>query len=80
MKPVGDVCPNCGGVKKRGVTTFTVDTNETLVVVRHVPATLCSLCGNEWLSDEVAARLEAIVEEAKNKHRLFEVTEYRKVA
>ena len=53
---------------------------DTLVVVRNVPATLCSLCGNAWLSDEVAANIEIIVEEAKKNHRQMEVTQYRKAA
>ncbi len=61
MKSDVDKCPLCGGTKTEGRTTFTVDLNETLVVIRDVPATLCSLCGNEWLSDEIANGLEAIV-------------------
>ncbi len=80
MNSTGNTCPLCGGLKKPGTTTFTVDMETTLVVIRNVPATLCSLCGNEWLSDEVAESIENIVEEAKNRYRLFEVTQYRKVA
>lgn len=80
MSSTKNSCPLCGGLKKQGTTTFTVDMKDTLVVIRKVPATLCSLCGNEWLSDEVAANVESIVEEAKNIHRQVEVTQYRKVA
>jgi YgiT-type zinc finger domain-containing protein len=80
MSSTKNICPLCGGLKKPGATTFTADMGDTLVVIRNVPATLCSLCGNEWLSDEVAANIESIVEEAKNIHRQVEVTQYRKVA
>jgi len=80
MNSIKNICPLCGGHKKQGSTTVTVDMVDTLVVIRKVPATLCSLCGNEWLSDEVAANVESIVEEAKNIHRQVEVTQYRKVA
>ena len=80
MNSSENICPLCGGFKKTGNTTFTVDMKETLVVVRDVPAIICSLCGNEWLSDEVAASIESIVEEAKKIHRQVEVTQYRKVA
>ena len=66
--------------KTQGVTTFTVDMKNTLVVIRSVPATLCSLCGNEWLTDEIAARVEKLVVEAKNNHHMVEVSEYREVA
>lgn len=43
-------------------------------------ATICSLCGNAWLSDEVAGDIEIIVDEAKKNHRQMEVTQYRKAA
>lgn len=80
MSSTKDICPLCGGHKKQGTTTFTVDMDETLVVIRNVPATLCALCGNEWISDEVASSIENIVDEAKNIHRQVEVTQYRKIA
>ena len=80
MSSTENICPLCGGFKKQGTTTFTVDMEDTLVVIRNVPGTFCSLCGNEWLSDEIATNIESIVNEAKNIHRQVEVTQYRKVA
>jgi YgiT-type zinc finger domain-containing protein len=80
MKTSVDLCPLCGGTKIDGSTTFTVDLKETLVVIRDVPATLCSLCGNEWLSDETTSDIEAIVKDAKEKSHSIEVTQFRKVA
>ncbi len=75
-----DICPLCGGSKTEGFTTFTVDMGDSLVVIRNVPATLCSLCGNEWLSDEVAESIEKTVEAAKNKRLQLEVTQFSEVA
>lgn len=69
-------CPLCGGTKKAGFTTFTVDYKKTLVVIREVPATICTLCGSEWFSDETALNLEKIVEDAKAKSHMFEVTKF----
>ena len=80
MKTGVDTCPLSGGTKTEGSTTFTVDLKETLVVIRDVPATLCSLCGNEWLSDEIATRLEIIVQDAKDKRCFVEVTKFNQVA
>jgi len=76
----GELCPLCGGVKKEGMTTFTADLTDTVVVVRQVPITLCSLYGNEWISDEVAAQLEKIVNDAKRKKHQVEITMFQKVA
>jgi len=69
-------CPICGGSKTAGAITFTADLQETLVVVRGVPATVCALCGNEWLNDETAVVLEQIVEYARKKSFLFEVAQF----
>ncbi len=80
MKREPHLCPLCGGEKKEGLTTFTSDLKETIVVIRDVPVTICSLCGNEWIHDDVAKVLEGIIQDAKNKKHIVEVTTYRKVA
>ncbi len=69
----GDHCPLCGGGKKSGTTTFTVDLGFGVVVIRNVPATVCSLCGADWIPDEVARQLEALVDEARVKRLQVEV-------
>ncbi|MFO0793584.1 MAG: type II toxin-antitoxin system MqsA family antitoxin [Candidatus Brocadiaceae bacterium] len=67
-------CPLCGGTKKPGKTTFTVDLGFGVVVVREVPATVCSQCGADWIENSIAEKLEGIVEDARKKHNLVEVT------
>lgn len=69
-----DECPLCGGMKKNGKTTFTTDFGHGVVVVRDVPATVCSQCGADWIEDFVASKLEAVVDDARQKHSLVEVT------
>lgn len=66
-------CFACGGFMKPGKTTVTVDFGEGVVVVRNVPATVCSQCGMEWIDDDIAAKIETIVRDAKNKHSVVEV-------
>jgi YgiT-type zinc finger domain-containing protein len=66
-------CPLCGGTKEPGQTTFAVDTGAGVVVVRAVPATVCSQCGEEWIDDAIAEQLEQIVQEAKDKQMLVEI-------
>ncbi len=69
-----DLCPLCGGEKKRGTTTFTADLGSGVVVVRRVPATVCSQCGADWIDDRTAKRLEDIVEDARRERLQVEVT------
>lgn len=68
-----DLCPFCGGEKKPGSTTFTAELGFGVVVIRNVPATVCSQCGADWIADETAARIEEITQEARKKHRQVEV-------
>lgn len=74
MKKAGDSsCPLCGGRKKTGMTTFTADLGFGVVVVRNVPATVCSQCGADWISDETARQIDVLVEEARKKRLQVEV-------
>ena len=74
MNTLPAACPLCGGDKGAGKTTFTVDLGFGVVVVREVPATVCSQCGADWIEDDITEKLEKIVENARQKHNLVEVT------
>ena len=76
MNSKTDQCPLCGGNKTKGETTFTADLGSGVVVVRRVEATLCSQCGEEWIDDATARRLEQVVKEARLRHRQVEVTAF----
>jgi YgiT-type zinc finger domain-containing protein len=69
-----DTCPLCGGSKKKGRTTFTVDLGFGVVVVRDVPAFVCVQCGADWIEDSIASKLEEIVNDARQKRHVVEVT------
>jgi len=71
-----DQCPQCGGNKTNGETTFTADLGSGVVVVRHVRATVCTQCGEEWIDDATAQRLEQVVNEARLKRSEVEVTAF----
>jgi len=73
MSDHNDDCPLCGGKRTNGTTTFTADLGSGVVVVRQVQATLCSQCGEEWIDDATARRLERIVEDARSRGLQVEV-------
>jgi YgiT-type zinc finger domain-containing protein len=68
------ICPLCGGSKQAGTTTFTAELGFGVVVVRNVPALVCAQCGADWIADEVAARIEELVEDARKRRFQVEVT------
>ena len=69
-------CPLCGGEKGMGTTTFAVDLKFGVVVVRDVPAFVCETCGDSWIDDPVAEKLEAVVADARRKKAVVEVTHW----
>ena len=74
------VCPLCAGAMETGTTTFTVDLEFGVLVVRDVPAIVCTQCGEAWIEDSVAARLEHTVEDARGRQAVVEVTSWRQIA
>jgi YgiT-type zinc finger domain-containing protein len=66
-------CPLCGDIKKTGKTTYTVDIESNVIVVRNVPALICSQCGEEWIESETAVELEELVEDARKNKRQVEI-------
>jgi len=42
--------------------------------VREVPATVCAQCRADWIDDAIAAKLEEVVNDARKKHHMVEVT------
>ena len=70
-------CPLChGGIKREGKTTFTVDLGFGVVVIRKVPAQVCDQCGSDWIEDAIAEKLEKIVDIARKKHPVVEVSNW----
>ena len=64
-------CPLCGGKKRPGKTIYSVDLGKGIVVVKDIPAQVCSQCGEEWIDAQTAQVLEKIVNDAKK--RAYEV-------
>ncbi len=75
MNTSDPICPLCGGNKTRGKTTFSADLGSGVVVVRQVPAAICSQCGEEWIDDATACQLEKIVNDARERRLQVEVAE-----
>jgi YgiT-type zinc finger domain-containing protein len=53
------------GETEPGVTTTSVDRGGHVIVIRSIPAEVCSTCGEEYLSAEVMKALDAEVEQVE---------------
>jgi acetylglutamate kinase len=51
-----------------------------VIVIKNVPCEECEQCGEKYYSDEVARRIEKIVNAAKNLMQEISVIDYSKAA
>ena len=73
MRHIPSKCPMCSGQVQPGTTTFSIDLQFGVVVVRNVPAHICQQCGEEWLDDEQSVKLEKIVARAREENFQLEM-------
>jgi YgiT-type zinc finger domain-containing protein len=62
------------------VTTHVVNYKGCIIVIKNVPCEECEQCGEKYYSDEVARRIEKLVNIAKNLMQEISVIDYNKVA
>jgi YgiT-type zinc finger domain-containing protein len=55
------------GETEPGTTTVTLTRDETTIVIRDVPAQICTTCGEEYVDAETGKRLSQIAETAVNE-------------
>jgi len=55
-------CGICKAEMEETTVSYTEDIEQGVIVIRHVPAQVCTECGNTWYSATVAAKIEKIVD------------------
>jgi YgiT-type zinc finger domain-containing protein len=55
-------CGICKAEMEETSVTYTEDIEQGVIVIRHVPAMVCTECGNTWYTGTVVANLEKIVD------------------
>ena len=74
------ICPLCRAQKQPGATTFTVDLGFGVIVIRQVPALVCGQCGEAWIEDPIASRLEAVVNTSRKNPSVVQVLQWEHIA
>jgi len=55
-------CGICKAEMEEKNVTYTEDIDQGVIVVRHVPAQVCTECGNIWYSGKIVTELEKLVD------------------
>lgn len=61
-----NTCFMCKGNLEEKKTTFMVELDNCIVIIKNVPSLVCKQCGEISYSDEVAKQLEKLVNSVKN--------------
>jgi YgiT-type zinc finger domain-containing protein len=64
------------GNAEPGRTTVTLERGPTIVVIRDVPAQVCTECGEYYVDADTSARILALAEEAVKRSAEVEVLRY----
>jgi YgiT-type zinc finger domain-containing protein len=70
------VCTFCKGSTKLQTINFPIDLESTFILVKEVPAIVCQQCGEYFLEDNIAERIEDIAETAKSSNIEIEVLKF----
>ena len=65
---------------KESTTTHVVNYKGCVIVIKNVPCEECEQCGERFYTDEVAQRLESIIDAAKKLMQEISVIDYLRVA
>lgn len=55
-------CPLCGGAMTDSITTLPFLIEDRVVVIKNVPAEICSDCGEAYVKSSVVGRVEALLD------------------
>ena len=69
-------CFFCKGNLTDGTTTFMTEIDGCAIIIKNVPAKICSQCGEASFSDEVAKKLERIVASLRTSITEVAVADY----
>ena len=65
---------------KKNTTTHVVNYKGCIIVIKNVPFEECEQCGEKYYSDELAEKLEMLVNSAKQLMQEISIMDYTKVA
>ncbi len=70
-------CFKCKGDLIDKKVNYVVNLEETIIIIKGVPATVCSKCGEQFFSDEIANNIEKIVSKLKELSAEVTIVNYQ---
>ena len=75
------MCMFCKNTEyKETFTTHVVNYKNCIIIIKNVPCLECKQCGEKYYTDDVAEKIENIVDMAKKLMQEISVVDYRMIA
>ncbi|MBR1654646.1 MAG: type II toxin-antitoxin system MqsA family antitoxin [Clostridia bacterium] len=58
-------CFMCKGETEKKLVNYLVDIDNTIIIIKEVPANVCKQCGERYFDNDVMRNLEKIIDEVK---------------
>jgi YgiT-type zinc finger domain-containing protein len=76
-KEKNKTCPLCGGELHDGRSAIPFFIGNRIIVVRDVPAEVCSDCGEAYMKSSVAGNVEKLLDALEGLHAEMSVVQYK---
>ena len=73
-------CVICKGDFIEGLVNHIVDINNHIIIIKNVPALICSQCGDYFIDDKVARVLESLIDSVLESITEISILNYSAVA
>lgn len=73
-------CFTCKGDMEKSTTTYMTEYKGCYIIIKNVPCTKCTQCGEEYLNGVTLAKIESILEKLKDMLTEIAVVDYTKAA
>ena len=70
-------CFKCKGIMEEKNVNYMVDLEETIIIIKGVPAKVCTQCGEQYFDDSTAENIEKIVEQLKQLSTEVTIVNYK---
>lgn len=58
-----DMCALCGGKLREGFTDLVIKSGDEVVVIKKVPALVCSCCGEAYVTPDLSDKIDEVMKE-----------------
>ena len=70
-------CFMCKSQKEKKLVNYMLDLNNTIIIIKDVPANVCSQCGERYFDDDVMENLEKIIDDVKKISMEISIISYK---